>query len=115
MANFAVAPSSSNQGVLIDSTTGLLTNNATYTSNGYRIISFARVTGLINSDQTGTLHIDQSADGTNWDYVTTVAITGGTVAAFSVEVIAEWVRIRFTNSGGSTQTTMRLYTYARAV
>lgn len=105
----------SNAGTRIDSTRALLANNATYTSDGHAVGGFSFVTGICNSDQSGTLSIDQSGDGVNWDYTTSQAVTGGTVVGFSYEIIGGWVRIRFQNTGGSTQTTFRLDTFVRSV
>ena len=114
MANSAIAPPGQVDTRRIDITTALLANAATYTSNGFRIEGWDKVSGLCFSDQAGTLNIDQSIDGTNWDYTTSSAVTASTGLAFEIDLYAEWVRIRFTNSGGSTQTAFRLATYVKA-
>src|SRR5690242_4413699 len=103
MANVSIAPSASNDATALEHTTTLLADSATYTStNNYRVLNFARVTGTCFSDQSGSLQILQSPDGTNFDYSTTVAVTANTGVAFSVEIVAPWVQIKFTNSGGAT-------------
>ncbi len=104
-----------NENIRIDQSTALLTNNSTYTSNTFTHAGFARVTGLIFSDQAGSLNIDQSTDGTNWDYSTTVGVAANTGTAFSVELVTTNARVRFQNTGGGTQTVMRFATFLRAI
>lgn len=49
----------------------------------------------------GTLHIEQSVDGTNWDLDTTFAATAGTGTSISVSIVAPFVRVRFTNGANA--------------
>lgn len=57
------------------------------------------VAGLVFSDQDGSLKVDQSSDGENWDYVETVEVTGSTGEGFSFPVYAPYVRVRYINGG----------------
>lgn len=66
-----------------------------------------QVVGLVFSDQGGVLHVEQSADNSNWDFDTEVTVTGGAGEGFSVPVYAPYVRLRYEN-GGTDQTEFRL-------
>lgn len=56
-----------------------------------------RITGLIYADQAGTLFIEQSADGQNWDLSEEVAVVAETGQGFSEELVAPFTRVRFEN------------------
>lgn len=63
------------------------------------------LTGTVKSDQSGSLFVDQSFDGINWDFTTTIAVTGGTGALVTasgssggIPIIAPFVQVRYTNS-----------------
>jgi hypothetical protein len=64
----------------------------------------------VYSDQNGTLNVQQSPDGTNWDVTSTFTVTGGTGQGFSVEVVAPYMRLDYVN-GTTAQTTFRLYAW----
>lgn len=64
--------------------------------------------GTVFSDQSGSLAVQQSGDGTNWDFVDTIAVTGGTGSKISVQIVAPWLRLVYTN-GGTLQTAFRLF------
>lgn len=86
----------------------------TYTSDVFYTAGFGRIVGTILSDASGSLYIDQSSDGTHWDFVTTVSVTGTTTtvgASFSVEVVAPYARVRFAPS--TTNSVLRLYPWLR--
>ena len=100
--------------VQLDSTTVPLGATASYIGDLQDVTSYAKVTGIIYSDQDCTLYIEQSADGTNVDYSTSFAVTGGTGLAFSVEAVAKYARMRIVN-GSVAQTTLRAYMYGRPI
>jgi len=58
------------------------------------------------ADVDGTIYIDQSHDGTNWDLVSSTPLTGGAGKALSERVVSRYVRIRYVN-GTVAQTTFR--------
>ena len=60
------------------------------------------------SDVAGSLAIQQSFDGTNWDIVKTIAYTAAAVVGISVPIQGRYGRVVYTN-GGVNQTTFRLY------
>ena len=84
-----------------------LAGNAEWASNAIITGTADFITGLAFSDQSGSLRIEQSADGTNWDYSTTVAVTGGTGAKFKEDIVAPFVRVRYIN-GATPQTVFRI-------
>lgn len=93
----------------IGSTTPLPAGN-TYTSRWNLSDIFANITGAVTADQAGSLFIDQSGDGTTADITQTIAVTANTVATFNVTLLLPYYRVRMTNTAGSAQTTLRLFT-----
>lgn len=65
------------------------------------------ITGLVYSDVAGTLHIEQSGDGTNWDLDETVAVAADTGVSFKKDLVAPQVRIRYVN-GPAAQSEFRI-------
>jgi hypothetical protein len=83
--------------------------NDTFTSSTIQPEAGDNVVGLIFTDQPGTLNVDQSADGgANWDFTTAVAVLANTGKEFSVPVYGNAIRVRFENTGASSQTVFRL-------
>jgi len=74
----------------------------------------AYIIGSCYSDQSGTLKVQFSPDGTNWDVEEEISYTGGTKMGFSVEVVCPYCRIVYTN-GATDQTVFRLYTFGRVI
>jgi hypothetical protein len=66
-----------------------------------------RITGLVFADQVGTLYIEQSSDGQNWDLSTDYAVTASDGKGFSEELVAPYARVRFVN-GGTDQGAFRI-------
>jgi len=63
------------------------------------------------SDQSGTIYIDYSPDGTNVDSSESISYTGGSTPAITpIEVKGRYARIRYVN-GATAQTTFRLYAW----
>jgi len=94
-------------------TTAALAAGASYTSAGEDVKGYKRITGYAFADQasaTDGLEIQQSVDGTNYDYVTKYTVSANTALAFSIELIGSHVRIKYTN-GATAQTVFRLGTY----
>jgi len=96
------------------STTAALAANATYTSATLDAAPWRRLIGTVISDQAGTLYVQQSPDGQNWDVQSTFSVpandaTGGGVG-WSVEVVAPYARLSYTN-GATAQTVFRLYAW----
>ena len=96
-----------------EATTTPLTGAATFTGGTLITDTYDTVVGTVFSDQSGTAFIDQSNDGTNWDLVTSVAVTGGTGAAINVALVAPYFRARYVN-GATPQTAFRFEVKATA-
>jgi hypothetical protein len=99
---------------VLASTTTPLGANGTYTSGSLTVSGYGRIVGTVFADQAGTLYIEQSSDGTNWDASTSVSVSASTPTSFSVEVVAPTARVRYVN-GATAQTAFRLYVRARRV
>lgn len=84
-----------------------LTKNSTWTSNTGLRERHDTVQGIAFSDQGGTLLVDQSSDGVNWDVSDSFTITGGTGKEFLVQLYGPYWRLRYTN-GGTDQTAFRI-------
>jgi len=94
-------------------TTTPLDAGASFTSEVLDSSGSARITGIIYSDQssaTDGVRIQQSIDGTNWDYESSFTLAGGSGLAFSVELVAAYVRVSYEN-GPTAQTEFRLACY----
>ncbi len=49
----------------------------------------------------GTLYIDQSTDGTNWDLTDSVAVVAATGIRLTGAVALPWCRLRYVNGAGT--------------
>lgn len=65
------------------------------------------IVGVVKSDQAGTIHIEQSIDGTNWDVDNSTPVVANTTLTFSQALIAPYVRVRYVN-GATNQGFFRL-------
>lgn len=65
------------------------------------------VQGTVFADQGGSLYIEQSPDGTNWDVSAEYTIAASDGKGFSENLVAPFWRIRFVN-GSTPQTTFRI-------
>ena len=90
--------------------TANLAGEASYTSPSYDGSQYRRITGKVFSDQSGTLNLQHSDDGTTWDTLTTVAVTGGTATKYDEPLYAKYVRLNYVN-GATPQTAFRLSAY----
>jgi len=99
---------------VLTSTTTALGAGASYTSGSFTVSGYGRIVGTVFADQAGTLYVEQSSDGTNWDASASVSVSASTPTSFSVEVVAPTARVRYVN-GATAQTVFRLYVRARRV
>ncbi len=98
--------------VPLDSTTSPLAANASWTSAVDDSPYTRFVCGYAYSDQAGTLYVEQSPDGVNWDLADSYSVSGGAAVRFSVEKLLPYARVRYVN-GAAAQTVFRLYVYRR--
>jgi hypothetical protein len=66
------------------------------------------ISGTVIADQGGTLFVEQSFDGTNWDLSDSIAVVANTGQGFSKTLYAPYVRLRYVN-GATGQGSFRLY------
>jgi hypothetical protein len=85
-----------------------LAANATYTSNVMVADRADNISGMVFADQAGTIFVEQSADGVNWDISTDYPIPANDGKGFSEPLYGPYVRIRYVN-GGTAQGAFRLY------
>lgn len=85
-------------------------------SDFIEVNQLSRLCGTVYADQGGTLQIEFSNDGTNVDYVRTIAVSASDTAnsAWDQMVIAPYVRFRYTN-GAVQQTVYRFHAHGRVV
>jgi hypothetical protein len=96
-------------------TTTALAANGVWTSSSVDCLgSVSRVNKIYitcYSDQSGTIYVDYSPDGTNWDSSESISYTGGTTSAIAPIVVkSRYARIRYVN-GATAQSVFRLYAY----
>jgi len=113
-------PSATNTGVIStnNSSTATLGAGATFTGTGESTLSYESISitvmAIAASAPPGTLIVEQSSDGTNWDIQDSFAVTGGTASPTGefdiiVPLEASNFRIVYTN-GATAQTAFRLQT-----
>lgn len=106
-----------------NSTTEVLASSATYTGTAEKMAGdsfldqlwfWSRETDsvitVVYTDQPGTLYMEQSTDGTNWDSSLSYDVEANSNEFHRLTVTRQYFRVRFTNTGTSTQTYIRLQT-----
>jgi len=114
---FPESPEKRERKTEVASTTTPLVAGGVYTSDWFDALNYSRVTLLSHSNvasATNGVEVIQSTDAQNEDYSTQNSALAGAGLPISVEIIARWVRIRYTN-GATNQTTFRLAALARAM
>ena len=93
----------------VNSTSSILTATSVFTGTSEDVSHYATITVFVDSDQDGSLAMQFSIDGTNWDRAKTVAVdqTIGTGSVHTLEVVSQYFRIVYTN-GSTNQTHFRL-------
>ena len=100
---------------VLDSTTTVLGDGLTYTGSAFHVAGYGVIVVTVYADRAGTLYVDQSGDGTNYDEITVIAYTAAATNGHSVEVVGITARLRFTNAAGAAQTSFRLYARTRRI
>ena len=94
----------------VNSSTANLLAGATFTGKTESTLGIAGIQCSIKTDQNGTLYVDQSPDGINWDIVDAYTVLAGTGFATTTQAVNSYYRVRFTNNGGSATTYLRMQT-----
>ena len=95
----------------VNSSNSILTTGATFTGTA-ELNSFTDVMVTIETDQDGTLYIEFSPDGTNWD--SSLSFNYITTRIHPPHIVVKanrYARVRFENTSTSDQTYLRLNTY----
>lgn len=93
-----------------NSTTAALVSLATYTGTSTDVSNFTSVVVALKTDQIGTLYIEFSPDGTNWDSSLSFSTAANSNEIHRLTVTRKYMRVRFYNSSASGQTFLRLQT-----
>lgn len=92
-----------------------LLGGATFTGTAFETLNYGIVFVSVYADvasATDGLKVQQSIDGTNWDFVDNYTIAAGANENYAVNPHARYLRVVYTN-GGSAQTTFRLQVVAK--
>lgn len=93
-----------------NSSTSTLNSAATFTGTAKDVSSFSSIAVACYTDQDGSLQIQFSTNGTNWDSTITFVVTANTNEVHRVTPTRKYMRVVFTNSSASNQTVFRLQT-----
>ena len=93
-----------------NSTTSPLNSGATWTGNAESSLFVAGIQVNARMDSHGTLYVDQSNDGTNWDTSYSYVVSSGTGLARTVQATASFFRVRLKNDGATNATYTRVQT-----
>ena len=112
------------QGILTDIKTNTVSNNGivssanststplnaglTWTGSAEDVSKYPSVVVSCKTDQDGSLTIQFSTDGTNWDSVLTYTVTANLNEVHRISVSKKYVRATFTNTSAVNQTFLRL-------
>lgn len=84
-----------------------LAANVVLTSKTFAVSAFDKIVGSVFADQTGTLDVYQSYNGTDWDVQSSITVSASTPTGFNISVVAPYAQLVYTN-GATAQTTFRL-------
>jgi hypothetical protein len=85
-----------------------------YTSGIFTNDNLGSISVRVDSDQSGSLALEASDDGTHWDTVSTTAVTGATVSEVTLAPYGGVMRLVYTN-GSTPQTSFRFSAYSTGV
>lgn len=88
---------------------------ATFTGTGVDVSGYPSVVCAVYTDQAGTLYMDFSPDGTNWDSSLSFSVAASTNEVHRLSVTRKYFRARFTNTSASNQTFLRMQAIAGAM
>lgn len=104
---------------VVAGTTIPLGANGLYESPAFDALNYSRITLLALSDQASAangVQVQQSVDGEDghWDYSTDYTLAAGVPVAATIELVARYVRVRYTN-GAIAQDSFRLAALTRII
>lgn len=92
--------------------TSPLTASSTFISVSRQTDRADTINGSAFADVAGTLYVEQSGDGVNWDVSQSFAVAANTGVPFKVDVYLPFFRLRYVN-GATAQGTFRLFSNLR--
>lgn len=87
-----------------------LNTGATFTGTATDVSKYSSVTVACRTDQNGSMTVQFSPDGTNWDSTLTFVLTANTNEVHRIVVTRQYVRVTVSNTSASNQTFLRLQT-----
>jgi len=99
---------------LVASFTTPLAANASRATTAIDMLNYTKLYVTVFADQAGTLYIEQSPDGGNWDVTESISVSANVGVAVVREIAAGYARVRYVN-GATAQTVFRLYVWRAAV
>lgn len=114
-SNLSIAEVKNLVSPVVDYTTTVLGDGATYTGDAFNCSENGKIIGSCYSDHAGTLYVDQRNDGTNWDIRDELPYAAADLLGFEIDVLAPEARVVFVNDAGAAQTAFRLYVRMRRV
>lgn len=93
-----------------NSSTTALSAGATFTGDADDVQNYSSVIVAVKTDQSGTMYMEFSPDGQNWDSSFSFTVEAGLNEVHRLTVTRQYYRTRFTNTSASPQTYMRLQT-----
>ncbi len=77
-----------------------LAGGGTVTFNAFGISGLTRAAGYVFTNQPGTLFVEQSIDGVNFDIQSATAVVANVAALVNQLLVGTSARVRFLNTGG---------------
>ena len=93
---------------ILNSSSTVLAAGATFTGTAELVVMFPSVIASLKTDQDGTLYLEFSPDGTNWDSSLSYSVAASTNEVHRLTITRKYFRARFTNTSASPQTYFRL-------
>lgn len=90
-----------------NTTDTVLNNNEVFVGLREETLGFNSASVSVIASHTGTLAVEQSMNGSDWDYSTTYTFSAATPLFVSVELKARYLHIIITNNSGSNFTFLR--------
>lgn len=109
-AGMSFIPSADGKTSASNNSTATLNAGATYTGTAEDVSLYPSVTVAVKTDQAGTLYMQFSPDGTNWDSSLSFSVAAAVNEVHRLSVTRKYYRTVFTNTSGSNQTYFRLQT-----
>jgi hypothetical protein len=93
-----------------NSTSVALNNGGVFTGTSTDVVDYPSIVVACKTDQSGSLSIQFSPDGTNWDSQLSFIVAANINEVHRIVVTRRYLRVVFTNNSGSNQTYLRLQT-----